>query len=327
MNVISTTPTFDVVTLHHIPVVQIPTHLNKQEADAFRATLRLLYQPQPPRIVLDFSQTLFMDSSGLGTLVSLFKEAQAQGTVLQLWSVTGQVMTILSLSGLDQVLSISAGTDISMSSKPLLPNLTHPSVYSRSKRLIDIVGAMVGLVILAIVFIPITIAIRLDSPGPIFFSQMRCGLMGRRFYLWKFRTMVSNAQALQSQIENQAQGPFFKNVNDPRITRVGGFLRRTSLDELPQFWNVLKGEMSLVGTRPPTATEVEQYDAIFQWQRLDVKPGLTGEWQVHGRSNVTNFGDVVKLDLAYQQKWSLAYDIKLLLKTLQIVCSPKSGAC
>ena len=118
------------------------------------------------------------------------------------------------------------------------------------KRLIDIVGAMVGLGITAILFIPIAIAIKLDSRGPIFFSQTRCGWMGTRFRIWKFRSMCTNAENLKEQIENQIDGPIFKNDNDPRITTVGSFLRRTSLDELPQFWNVLKGEMSLVGTRP-----------------------------------------------------------------------------
>ncbi|MFM6197994.1 MAG: sugar transferase, partial [Dolichospermum sp.] len=120
-----------------------------------------------------------------------------------------------------------------------------------------------------------------DDPGPIFFKQTRCGWMGRRFSIWKFRSMCVDAEAKKSQIKNQVEGAFFKNDHDPRITKVGKLLRRTSLDELPQFWNVLKGEMSLVGTRPPTADEVERYE-VPEWQRLDVKPGMTGEWQVRG---------------------------------------------
>lgn len=166
--------------------------------------------------------------------------------------------------------------------------------------MLDIIGSLVGLAITAIIFLPIVLAIKIDSPGPIFFSQIRCGWLGRRFRIWKFRSMCTNAEALKSQVTNEAKGAFFKNANDPRIR----FLRRTSLDELPQFWNVLKGEMSLVGTRPPTPDEVEQY-RIPSWQRLDVKPGMTGEWQVNGRSKVLEFEDVIALDLRYQKKWSL----------------------
>ncbi|HEY9753305.1 MAG TPA: sugar transferase, partial [Coleofasciculaceae cyanobacterium] len=124
---------------------------------------------------------------------------------------------------------------------------------------------------------------------------------------------------------NEASGAIFKNANDPRITRVGKFLRKTSLDELPQFWNVLKGEMSLVGTRPPTPDEVLQYD-IPHWQRLDIKPGMTGEWQVNGRSSISNFEEVVQLDLRYQENWSLFYDLHLILKTIVIIFHKNSGA-
>ncbi len=135
--------------------------------------------------------------------------------------------------------------------------------------------------------------------------------------------MCTNAEALKSQIKNQASGAFFKNDNDPRITKVGQILRKTSLDELPQFWNVLKGEMSLVGTRPPTPDEVERYE-VPQWQRLDVKPGMTGEWQVNGRSQVRDFEDVIRLDLKYQQNWSLMYDLKLIVKTVTILNLPRA---
>jgi lipopolysaccharide/colanic/teichoic acid biosynthesis glycosyltransferase len=201
----------------------------------------------------------------------------------------------------------------------------HRSVYSWVKRFIDIIGALTGLVIAAILFMPIAIAIKLDSPGPILFSQTRCGLSGKRFRLWKFRSMVVDAEALKVQVKNQAEGPIFKNTNDPRITRIGSFLRKLSLDELPQFWNVLKGDMSLVGTRPPTPDEVERYTA-FQWQRLNVKPGMTGEWQTHGRSQINNFEDVVKLDLRYQQNWSPVYDLKLILKTFTCLIQKNNGA-
>ena len=137
--------------------------------------------------------------------------------------------------------------------------------------------------------------------------------------------MCVDAETLKDKIPNQAQGAFFKNKNDPRITRVGKFLRRTSLDELPQFWNVITGEMSLVGTRPPTPDEVERYD-VPQWQRLDVKPGMTGEWQVTGRSQVRNFEEVIQLDLRYKENWSLGYDLQLIFKTILILFQKNSGA-
>jgi lipopolysaccharide/colanic/teichoic acid biosynthesis glycosyltransferase len=201
----------------------------------------------------------------------------------------------------------------------------HYSANSKLKRLIDILGALVGLTITAIIAIPIAIAIQLDNPGSIFYSQIRCGLKGKTFRIWKFRSMIAEADRLQHLVTNQAQGNIFKNKNDPRITRVGRFLRRTSLDELPQFWNVLKGDMSLVGTRPPTVDEVMKYEA-HHWERLNTKPGITGEWQANGRSRITDFEDIVRMDIAYQQKWSVIYDLKLILKTLRVVSS-SDGAC
>jgi exopolysaccharide biosynthesis polyprenyl glycosylphosphotransferase len=201
---------------------------------------------------------------------------------------------------------------------------SHASVKSKTKRLIDIAGALVGLSITAAIFIPIAIAIQLDNPGPIFYSQTRCGLNGRTFKIWKFRSMVTNADQIKHLVTNEAKGNIFKNRNDPRITKVGRFLRRTSLDELPQFWNVLKGEMSLVGTRPPTLDEVSKYEQ-HHFQRLHVKPGITGEWQANGRSTVEDFEEIVQMDLAYQRKWSVAYDLRLIFKTIQSVLV-KDGA-
>jgi lipopolysaccharide/colanic/teichoic acid biosynthesis glycosyltransferase len=187
------------------------------------------------------------------------------------------------------------------------------------------VGSLVGLSITALLFLPIAIAIKQDSPGPIFFTQTRCGWLGKQFQMVKFRSMCTDAESRKHQVPNQAQGPIFKNPDDPRITRVGRFLRRTSLDELPQFWNVLVGDMSLVGTRPPTPDEVERYE-VPEWQRLNVKPGMTGEWQVHGRSQVKSFEEVIELDLRYQRNWSLRYDLQLIIKTLLILFHKNSGA-
>lgn len=208
-----------------------------------------------------------------------------------------------------------------------LPELQtpHASVYSAFKRFLDVVGSLIGLLILALLFVPIAIAIKWDSSGPVLYSQERYGLQGRTFRIRKFRSMVVNADELKTQVTNEASGLIFKNKKDPRVTRVGRFLRSTSLDELPQFWNVLVGEMSLVGTRPPTADEVAQYNERH-WQRLNVKPGLTGEWQVHGRSSVKDFEEVVDLDLRYQSQWHPLYDLVLIAKTIYVILA-RIGAC
>ncbi|MEM1278907.1 MAG: sugar transferase [Cyanobacteria bacterium P01_D01_bin.6] len=195
------------------------------------------------------------------------------------------------------------------------PDAVHPSVSSIIKRSVDILGGLVGLAILAVILLPTAIAIKVESRGPIFYSQLRCGLHGQQFWIWKFRSMVQNADDLKDLVENEAQGQIFKNENDPRITRVGKFLRRTSIDEFPQFWNVLKGDMSLVGTRPPTPDEVAEYKD-HHWERLNVKPGITGQWQVSGRSSIKDFEEIVKLDLMYQELWHPLYDLQLLSKTV-----------
>lgn len=206
-----------------------------------------------------------------------------------------------------------------------LPQPSHSSVKSITKRIIDILGAIVGLAITAILTIPIAIATFFDDPGPLFYSQIRCGLNGRTFRMWKFRSMIVGADKLKHLVKNEATGYIFKSTEDPRITRVGKFLRRTSLDEFPQFWNVLRGEMSLVGTRPPTPDEVIRYQ-IHHWQRLRVKPGMTGEWQANGRSSITDFEKIVSMDIDYQRKWSIMYDLSLIFKTIWVVIK-KHGAC
>ena len=201
----------------------------------------------------------------------------------------------------------------------------HPSVTSRAKRILDVLGAIIGLVITGIIAIPIAIAMQIDDPGKLFYSQTRCGLDGKPFKIWKFRSMIADADKKKHLVENKAKGHIFKNDKDPRITGVGRFLRRTSLDEFPQFWNVLKGDMSLVGTRPPTIDEVAMYEE-HHFQRLQVKPGITGEWQVRGRSEVLDFEDIVGMDLDYQKRWSLWYDIILIINTVGIVLA-RRGAC
>src|SRR6478672_13334019 len=201
----------------------------------------------------------------------------------------------------------------------------HRSVTSKVKRAIDILGSLLGLAIAAVVAVPVAVAMLVDDRGPLLYSQVRCSFKGRHFRIWKFRSMVVDAEKLKHLVSNQAKGHIFKNENDPRITRVGRFLRCTSLDELPQFWNVLLGDMSLVGTRPPTQDEVNHYQS-HHWERLKVKPGMTGEWQANGRSTVKDFEEIVQMDVAYQYKWSVGYDLNLILKTVQVVMN-KSGAC
>ena len=204
------------------------------------------------------------------------------------------------------------------------PTMHHRSVNSKAKRFIDILGGLVGLTITILIAIPIAIAMQLDSPGPVLYSQIRCGLNGKRFRIWKFRSMIVNAEEKKHLVKNQAQGHIFKNDNDPRITRLGRFLRRTSLDEFPQFWNVLAGDMSLVGTRPPTPDEVAKYNPRH-FKRLRVKPGLTGEWQAKGRSNVADFEKIVEMDLNYQRRWSVIYDLNLIFRTVLVVLARKGA--
>jgi anti-anti-sigma factor len=304
-------------------VVQIPERLTVLEALVFKQTVGKLLQQELPdhQIILDFSNTRFIDSSGIGALIANFKSARESKVELILESVQPPVMATLSMTGLCDVLNIKSSAKWSPKESPT----THPSVRSVVKRMIDVVGAIVGLTITGVIFVPVAIAIKSSSKGSILFHHTRCGWMGRQFEIWKFRSMYANAEAMKKEIKNQANGAFFKNDNDPRITPIGNLLRRTSLDEFPQFWNVLKGDMSLVGTRPPTPEEVEKYQ-IPEWQRLNVKPGMTGEWQVHGRSQVRNFEDVIKLDLRYQRNWSLGYDLKLILKTVMIIFSRDNGA-
>lgn len=326
---------FPVTVREDIPFVRIPIRFSILQADPFKKTCEQLFlrEPLPAKIVLDFSGTNFIDSCGIGALVTNVKIAKEKGSKIVLQNVNSQIMGVFALTGLDGVLAIEkspeeqenpAEKSASKSSDDRLP-VTHPSIRSWLKRFIDVLGALVGLAITAILFLPIAIAIEIDSPGPIFFAQTRCGWMGKRFKMWKFRSMCVDAEKLKNTIENQATGAIFKNDKDPRITKVGSFLRRRSLDELPQFWNVLKGDMSLVGTRPPTADEVESYE-VPQWQRLDVKPGMTGEWQVNGRSQIKNFEDVIRLDLKYQENWSLTYDLQLIFKTVTILFNKNSGA-
>lgn len=193
------------------------------------------------------------------------------------------------------------------------------------KRLADIVGGLAGCVITGILFLFAAPAIYINSPGPIFFSQTRIGKNGRKFKIYKFRSMYMDAEERKKELMKQNKvkdGMMFKMDNDPRIIKgIGNFIRKTSIDEFPQFFNVLKGDMSLVGTRPPTVDEWEKYEKHEKHHRvrMAIKPGLTGMWQVSGRSSITDFEEVVALDLKYIREWSIGLDIRILLKTVKIV--------
>ncbi len=194
------------------------------------------------------------------------------------------------------------------------------------KRLIDIVGSLVGIIITCILTPFVALAIKLESPGPVFFSQTRIGKNGRRFKIWKFRSMYIDAEERKKELQaqNEVKGLMFKMENDPRITKVGKFIRKTSIDETPQFFNIFKGDMSLIGTRPPTVDEFEQYSGYYR-RRLSITPGLTGMWQVSGRSDIQDFDEIVKLDLEYIDNWSLRLDMKILFMTVYTVLLGKGS--
>ena len=188
------------------------------------------------------------------------------------------------------------------------------------KRVLDILGGLIGSILMILLSVFIIPAIKLESKGPAFFSQTRVGKNGRRFTIYKFRSMYQDAEERLKELQalNEVEGPMFKMENDPRVTKVGRFLRKTSLDELPQFFNILKGDMSLVGTRPPTEKEFERYNEHYR-RRISMTPGLTGLWQVSGRSDIENFDEVVRLDLRYIDNWSLMLDFKILFQTIGVV--------
>jgi exopolysaccharide biosynthesis polyprenyl glycosylphosphotransferase len=195
------------------------------------------------------------------------------------------------------------------------------------KRYFDLICAAILLLVLSPVYLVVAVLIKLDSPGPVFFKQNRIGLHGQQFKIWKFRTMIVNAEKVQASLEAKNEikdGVLFKLKDDPRITRIGKFLRLYSLDELPQLFNVLLGEMSLVGPRPLPIRDVEKFKTKH-FIRQEVLPGITGLWQVSGRSDIDNFEDGVKLDISYIENWSFWLDLEILVKTVGVVLQ-KSGA-
>jgi exopolysaccharide biosynthesis polyprenyl glycosylphosphotransferase len=271
----------------------------------------------------------------LGSTAQLEELVEAHGATLVLIASTAFDAHKLSrlfweLQDLDVDLQITSGTIDLVASRMIIQSVAGvPLLYVRRtgmsglqrtlKRSMDLVGSAAGIVLLFPVIVGIALWIRLDSPGGAFFSQTRVGRGKKTFKVWKFRTMVEGAEARRTELEHLSEGPglLFKLKEDPRITRAGRFLRRFSLDELPQLFNVLKGEMSLVGPRPALPAEVEQYD---DWvaNRLKIKPGMTGLWQVSGRTE-TSFSDYIRYDLFYIQNWSLPLDLWVLWRTLRAV--------
>lgn len=206
-------------------------------------------------------------------------------------------------------------------------NINKSKLYNITKRIIDIIGAIIGLIILSPIFLIVAILIKIEDPkGKVIFTQERCGIYPTTFKMYKFRSMVYNADEILETLRNQNEqiGPAFKMKNDPRVTKVGKFIRKTSIDELPQLINVLKGDMSLVGPRPPLPYEVKQYDE-YQLQRLMINPGITCIWQVEARNSVT-FDEWVEMDLYYIKNRNIILDIKLILKTVKVLFGD-SKAC
>ena len=200
-------------------------------------------------------------------------------------------------------------------------------LYLICKRAIDIIGSLVGLIFLSPLLLIVAIAIKIEDPkGKVFFSQNRCGKDNKEFPMYKFRSMVSNAEELLEELksQNEMDGPVFKIKEDPRITKVGKFIRKTSIDELPQLFNILKGDMSIVGPRPAIPHEVAEYNS-YQRQRLLVKPGLTCIWQVSGR-NTIGFDEWIEMDLEYIEKRNLWMDIKLIFKTVGVLFGDETAS-
>lgn len=198
-------------------------------------------------------------------------------------------------------------------------------LYSIIKRVVDIVGAFTGIIILSPLLIIVAILIKLDSKGSAIFSQVRVGYRGKEFKIYKFRTMVEDAEKLKKDLENKNEmtGPMFKIKDDPRITKIGKFIRKTSIDELPQLLNILRGDMSIVGPRPSLPSEVKGFHT-WMLKRLEVKPGLTCYWQISGRNSI-EFDEWMKLDIKYVEERNLFIDIKLILKTTLLLLGDKNA--
>ena len=278
--------------------------------------------------------TLNLNETTITQLVELLHEHSVNGVILSAkhayFEHVEQAIRACELEGVEAWLVADFfKTQISRTSfddfygQPMMVFRTTPdsSWQSALKRPFDIAGALLFLMVFSPIYLFIALLIKFSSPGPIFFCQQRSGLNGRPFTIYKFRTMAVDAEARKHELasRNEMRGPVFKVTNDPRVTPIGRILRRYSVDEFPQFFNVLRGEMSLVGPRPLPVDEVKRFDDFSHRRRLSVKPGLTCLWQVSGRNNVVDFKDWVRLDLEYIDNWSLWLDLKIMWRTVPVV--------
>jgi exopolysaccharide biosynthesis polyprenyl glycosylphosphotransferase len=264
----------------------------------------LLHERSPNGVILNAKHTLF------GRIEKAIQACEREG--VETWLVADFFQTQISRTSFDEFYG-----------HPVLVFRSVPEAPWQAifKQFIDLIGASLLLLILGVPMAVVALIIRLTSPGPVLFRQERCGLNGRPFTMLKFRSMASDAEQRKQELAalNEMSGPVFKVSNDPRVTPIGRFLRRWSVDELPQLINVLRGEMSLVGPRPLPVAEVERFDDPAHRRRLSVKPGLTCLWQVSGRNEVKDFKDWVRLDLEYIDHWSLWLDLKILWRTIPAV--------
>jgi exopolysaccharide biosynthesis polyprenyl glycosylphosphotransferase len=266
--------------------------------------VRLLHEQSPNGVILNSKHTLF------GRIEKAIQACEREG--VEAWLVADFFQTQISRTSFDE-----------MFGRPVLVFRSVPEAPWQAvfKQILDLLGAALLLLILGLPMLVVAALIRLTSPGPVLFRQERSGLNGRPFTMLKFRSMATDAEQRKQELAvlNEMSGPVFKVTNDPRVTPIGRFLRRWSVDELPQLINVLRGEMSLVGPRPLPVAEVERFDDPSDRRRLSVKPGLTCLWQVSGRNEVKDFKDWVRLDLEYIDNWSLWLDLKILWRTIPAV--------
>jgi exopolysaccharide biosynthesis polyprenyl glycosylphosphotransferase len=266
--------------------------------------IQLLHEHSAFGVILSARHTYFEQ------IENVIKACELEG--VEVWLMADFFATQISRTSIDEMLG-----------RPLLIFRTTPesSWHSLAKTLLDFFGSLILLIPCSLLFVFIAIAIKISSRGPVFFKQQRSGQNGQPFTLYKFRTMVTNAEQYKHELEamNEMKGPVFKVTKDPRVTPIGKFLRKYSLDELPQLWNVLRGEMSLVGPRPLPVDEVRRFSDLAHRRRLSVKPGLTCLWQIGGRNQIFDFKDWVRLDLEYIDNWSLWLDLKILVLTIPAV--------
>jgi exopolysaccharide biosynthesis polyprenyl glycosylphosphotransferase len=284
--------------------IEIVAELNMNQMGA-QELIQMLHEHSAYGVILRARHTFF------DQIENVIKACELEG--VEVWLMADFFATQISRTSIDELLG-----------RPLLIFRTTPesSWHSIAKSILDFTGSFILLIIFSIFLFPwIAIAIKLSSRGPVFFRQQRSGQNGRPFTLYKFRTMVTNAEQYKHELEamNEMRGPVFKVTNDPRVTPVGKFLRKYSLDELPQLWNVLRGDMSLVGPRPLPVDEVKRFSDLAHRRRLSVKPGLTCLWQIGGRNKIVDFKEWVRLDLQYIDNWSLWLDVKILLLTIPAV--------